>query len=213
MLVGEVHGRAAAPCLVKQLLEISLASGRATALALELPNNTSIEGARAQAAPTEIIEALSQIPFWTNPPYDGRQSVAWLDLILAASSERAMVPLGFVSPSTEARRVNQSYKRDVMTNGILSLQSSLPPDGVVVGLVGNNWTRITSVCGALENHGLDVLCIDVVRENSHCKQTEIAWELVPPSAHRLYTPSADRDFVDFYARVNCNVRMPPAFSR
>lgn len=212
VLVGEVHGRAAAPCLVKHLLGTSLASGLSTALALELPNNTSIENARAQTEPPEIIDALSQIPFWTSPPFDGRQSVAWLDLILAASSEQRWVPVRFVSPSTEADSVSQSYKRDVMTDGIYSLRSSLPAGGVVIGLVGNNWTRNTSVCESLGSLGLRVLCIDVVRQNDHCQQTEITWEFVSPASHRLIAVPADRDFVDFYARVTCDVRMKPAFS-
>jgi hypothetical protein len=217
VIIGEVHGRISAPCLLEALAQRAISEGRAVAFGFEDEGDPAetLAGIKQAIANEDIAGALARVvatPSWSTPWHDGRESVAIYALFHFAFTAISGAPqrLEFLNHGRGQR--GQQAKRDTMTRRLADLLARQSPDTVTFALMGNNWTGgyADSVCVHLEaTAGVDPLCIEVSGVPGD-GAAACSWRMGPPSVMDLNVVAGWDDPVDYVLRTPCERRVGPA---
>jgi len=216
IIVGEVHGRLAAPCVVEALARRLIAEGRPVAFGFEDEGDPPpvLASIKEAVAREDIDGALARIlatPSWAVRPHDGRESRAVYRLYRFAFTEVSGAPHRVDFINHDALDGGQEAKRNTMTRRLAELVSANPPPAVTLALVGNNWTggHPDSICAHLTaTTGVDPLCLEVggpLREAVEC-----GWEMGRPEIMDMIRVAGQPEPVDYVLRTYCDEKVGPA---
>lgn len=213
IIVGEVHGYTAAPCMVEAIARRLMQDGRALAFGFEDHGGTdeqraAMADAIAEGRSEDAMAVLLTTDTWSRRPFDGRQTVAWARLHRLAFDHIAGQPerLEWIWRDQEPREFG---KRDAMTSNFMALIDRVAPSTVPIALVGNNWSgrQHHSVCTQLMERGIDPLCIEV---HPRGQSDNCTWRIGTPAEIGLWTIRGWDDPVDLELHTSCDRRSPYA---
>lgn len=194
ILIGEVHRRTAAPCVMIELSGHLDASGNRVNFAFEEGLQDGVEEALALRDDQGVLTALLTSDSWRAGPWDGRQSLAWYTAIGHALALTGAAPERLAWLMAGESLPGQSDKRDLMTDNLVELLARQPEDAITLAIMGNNWTGnpVDSVCAAARREGYDILCLEVDDDPGRtCPAEGGAWRIGPPSRMRMVSPQDD----------------------
>lgn len=217
IIVGEVHGRLAAPCIVEALARRLIAGDRTVAFGFEDEGDPpAVLGGIKDAIASKDVEAalalVLETPSWADRPHDGRETLAVYQLYRFAFEEISGSPERLEFLNHGRREPGQLDKRETMTRRLAGLIESNGPDVVVLALVGNNWTGgyIDSICARLEEtSGIDPLCLEVGR-TLHSTSDDCEWAFGTPAVMNFINVRDWDNPVDYVMTTPCDRRSGPA---
>lgn len=217
IIVGEVHGRIAAPCVVEALARQLIAEQRHIAFGFEDEGDPPavLEGIKAALGDHNVPAALALVlatPSWSVRPHDGRESLAVYQLYRFAFEEISGAPERMEFLNHDRGGPGQLDKRETMTRRLAGLIDANSPDTVVLALVGNNWSGgyTDSICARLEETtGIDPLCLDV-RQTLHSRSGACEWTFGTPAVMNLINMRDRQNPVDYVMTTPCERRIGPA---
>jgi hypothetical protein len=213
IIIGEVHGGIAAPCMFEAIARRLIADGRPLAFGFEDSGGTEahrdlISAAIAEAHSDEAMDLVLETPSWSVRPFDGRQTLAMARLYQLAFNHVAGQPDRIQWLAT-GEAPPQIGKRDEMTRRLHALSELSEPDTVVMAIMGNNWSGgyTDSVCTQLMERGIDPLCIEV---HPRGQREDCSWRIGTPAEIGLWGIRGWEDPVDLELHTPCEQRGPSA---
>lgn len=138
VLVGEVHGMAETQAAFVDLVCAAAATGRPVVVALEQNNDgqAALDAFLASNGGPQAVAPLIEALGWQGPLWDGRSSVAALEMLQRLRRMKAEGQIVGVTAFLDWSDPTQAGHELKMAEGLIAA-SKAAPDALVIGLMGN----------------------------------------------------------------------------